>query len=217
MHVWLPVRAVTAAGVAAIVDTRQQRANGDAVSTYGERLWAWLAESLQKFKDDARSDPGRDWRSLTSDMWSRLGVAAGADDPVIRELITLVDDVLGRVRQDMTGEARAAYLAGTELDRVVVEQIELAVTRHGPTDPAPIETVQPTVAPAEQPSQQSAGQPAQQPVQQPAEVSEEIVRELALPVLRELAKTRPDVLARHSTDELLVRFGQMIARRLAER
>lgn len=194
---------------------------GRAVSVYGEQLWAWLAESLQKFKDDARSDPDRDWQSLASDMWSRLGVVAGDDDPVIRELIILVNDVLGRIRQDVTGEAWADYLADAGLDWVVVEQIELAVTRYGPTEAAPVkvapaEVVQATVAPAGQPIGQSAEQstPRQE---QPAEVSDQIVRELALPVLRELAETRPDVLARHSTDELLARLSQVIARQLAER
>lgn len=59
-------------------------------------------------------------------------------------------------------------------------------------------------------------QPAdEQAVQTAAEVSDEIVRELALPVLRDLATTRPDLVARHSPDELMALLGRVIAQHLA--
>lgn len=58
-------------------------------------------------------------------MWSRLGVAAGDDDPVVKELITLVDDLLRRVHQDMTRDRRVEYVASAEPDHDVLEQVEL--------------------------------------------------------------------------------------------
>lgn len=195
--------------------------NGDAVSTYGEQLWGWIDQSLQKLKEEFRSDPERDVERLAAEMWSQLGVT-GSDGAVIKELVSLVDDLLLRVQKDMTGERRVEYLAGTDLDRDVLAQIELAVTRYGsqsvaqsaqaqPTEIARPSTDQQDAAPVQQPSVQQA-----QAAQTPAEVSDQIVQDVALPVLRELAKTRPDLVARHSTDELVAMLGQVIARRLAQ-
>ncbi|HEY1571138.1 MAG TPA: hypothetical protein VGG05_07340 [Pseudonocardiaceae bacterium] len=185
------------------------------MSTYGDQLWSWLAESFQKLKDDHRSDPDRDWERLVSEMWSRLGVSAANDDPVIEEMVGLVADLLRRNCQDRTATERADYLAGTDVDRDVLDQIEQAVTRYGsqpvddPGEPAPTEVASTETGPA--------GVASEQPAKGPGEVSDDIVRELALPVLRELAKKRPDLVARHSTDELLARLGQVIAHRLAGR
>jgi hypothetical protein len=80
----------------------------------------------------------------------------------------------------------------------------ISATATTPTDVSPTETGHAGVAP-------------EQPAKGLAEVSDDIVRELALPVLRELTKNRPDLVARHSTDELLARLGQVIAHRLAGR
>lgn len=169
------------------------------MSTYGEQLLAWLDEPLHQLKDDYRSDPERAWDLRVSEMWEQLGVTAGTDDPVVEEVVSLVGDLLHRVGE-MTGDDRATYLEGTQLDSDVAERVELAVTRHGP-----------------QPADHPVATEPEQPAKEPAEVSEQIARELALPVLRELARTRPELLVRHSTDELLARLGQVIARRLAGR
>lgn len=184
------------------------------MSTYGDQLWSWLAESFQKLKDDYRSDPDQDWDRLVSQMWVRLGVSAASDDPVIQEMVSLVTDLLLRQYRDKVATERADYLAGTDVDRDVLDQIELAVTRYGPppvddlVEPAPTGSAPVESVPAPQVA-------AEQPAKGPAEVSDDIVRELALPVLRELAEKRPDLVARHSTDELLARLGQVIAQRLA--
>ncbi|HEX3650302.1 MAG TPA: hypothetical protein VHV49_17895 [Pseudonocardiaceae bacterium] len=135
-------------------------------------------------------------------------------------------DLLRRKHQDKTATERAGYLAGTDVDRDVLDQIELAVARYGsppvddpvepaPTGIAPVESVPAATATEVAPARTAVA--AEQPAKGPGEVSDDIVRELALPVLRELAKKRPDLVARHSTDELLARLGQVIARRLAGR
>lgn len=196
------------------------------MSTYGDQLWSWLAESFQKLKLDYRSDPDQDWERLVSEMWGRLGVSAASDDPVIQEMVSLVTERIRQKHQDKAATERAAYLAGSDVDRDVLDQIELAVTRYGSStvgdavEPAPITTAPVESAPAATTTQQApagTGATTEQPTKGPGEVSDDIVRELALPVLRELAKKRPDLVARHSTDELLARLGQVIAHRLAGR
>jgi hypothetical protein len=182
------------------------------VSEYGEQLWYWLDGSLQQFKDDYRSNPEEDWEQRAAKLWERVGVAAGSDNPVVADLVALVHELLRRVDGEMTSAERADYLAGTDLDRAVVEVIELAVTRSGPQwTEDPTEAAPTDVAPAE------VAVTPEQPARRPADVSEQVVRDLALPVLRELARTRPDLVSRHSTDELVALIGQSIARRLVGR
>jgi hypothetical protein len=173
------------------------------VSAYGEQIQAWLDTSLQVLKDDYRANPDREPRQRATEMWDRLGVTSGTGDPVIEELVTLFGDLLDRLGSTMTGEELAGYLAGDAFDREVVELIELAVSRHEPPpETAPDET---TGTDTEAEAMASA-----------EKVTEQVVRDLAMPVLRELARTRPDLVARHSTDELLAQLGQVIVQRLLE-
>ena len=167
------------------------------MSAYGEQIRSWLDPSLQVLKDDHRADPERELRQRAAEMWDRLGVTAGTDDPVAAALVTLFGELLDRVDSAMSGEEQVSYFAGDTFEREVVELIELAVAQHeADVEPAePEDTEAEAMASAEM-------------------VTGQVVQDLAIPVLRELARTRPDLVARHSTDELIAQVGQVIVQRL---
>jgi hypothetical protein len=160
-----------------------------------DQIWQWMHEPLQRLKQECRDAPEISWHERLPMFLDSLGVGAVDDHPVLRLLAD-------HVEQLDSSEDQIAFLASDELDTHVYY------------------FVQQTAAPAEpEPAQAAHGQHAEQhepaaAATTPEEAAEQVLRLIAIPVLTELAASRPDLIGHLSTEELNETLGRALAERL---
>lgn len=167
------------------------------MSTYSDQLEQWMSSGIEQLRDDVRDHPDWSWAERQQAFLAALGIGSADDHPMVRSLVD-------HIEYELSDEQRADFLGGERLDSYVSEL-------------AAREAVAYEAALAAEPQAlgEEADSVAPQEVREPAEVSEQVVRELALPILRELAETRPDLVAEVSVDELVNRLGQVLTEHLA--
>jgi len=174
------------------------------MSEYADQVWQWLYEPLLKLKDESRSDPATSWEHLLPPLLDQLGLQNADDNPVVSALDRHM------LEQFSSDDDRARFLAGDEIDTFVYHWAEEVGAQYAP-QPEPVYAEPVYAEPVHAEPVHAEAAPAVSP-REPADVADEAVRELALPVLRELAGSSP-VLAEVPTPELI----DMLARVLAER
>lgn len=135
------------------------------MSEHATEVWQWLYEPLQRSKQRCREEPGLTWEERLPEFLDALGVSSVDDHPVLRRL---ADDV-----ERFADEAeRTAFLADDMLDTHLYTPVEqyADVTYDEPE----VDYAEPVAA-----------------VPTVEQVVDQAVRQVALPVLSEVAAARP--------------------------
>ncbi|MGB3442832.1 MAG: hypothetical protein WBA97_29160 [Actinophytocola sp.] len=170
------------------------------MSEQATAVWQWLYEPLQRLKQRCREEPGLAWEERLPEFLDSLGVSSVDDHPVLRRL---VDDV-ERIADETE---RTEFLANDVLDTHLYELVEQVAAEY-PDQSADAAYGEPA-AEVEYAEQQGAAAPTLE------QVVDQAVREVALPVLSEVAAARPELLADVPIAELAETVGRLLAARLA--
>lgn len=138
------------------------------MSEHATEVWQWLYEPLQRLTQRCREEPGLAWEERLPEFLDALGVSSVDDHPVLRRL---ADDV-----ERFADEAeRTAFLADDMLDTHVYTLVEQYAAEYADVtyDEPEADYAEPVAA-----------------VPTVEQVVDQAVRQVALPVLSEVAAAR---------------------------